>query len=82
MEAGTSTAADEEGNDKRDVNADEGVEKINGNVSLVLGKWIGGRHDHYKKLMKRIHKMIAVINLIATNERDRAEQKTKKNVGV
>ena len=60
VEAGTSTAADKEGNDKSDANADEGVEEIHVKGLVVLGEWIAERHGQYKKPMQRIHNMIAV----------------------
>ena len=66
VEAGTSTAADKEGNDKSDVNADEGVEKIKGKGLVVLGKWIAERHDRYKKLMKIIIRLM--MNALIPNQ--------------
>ena len=74
VEARTSTAADKEGNDKRDVNADERVEKIKGKGFEVLGNWITERHDQYKKLRERIHEMIVVITLVAKAVRDKADK--------
>ena len=45
--------------------------KIIGKGLVVLGKWIAERHDQYKKLMKRIHKMIGVIALAENREEKR-----------
>ena len=81
VEAGTILAADQEGNDKSDVNADEGVEKIKGKGLVVIEKWIAESHDQYKKLMEIIHKMIAVITLAGSRE-GQSRQDPKYLVGV
>ena len=49
VEAGFSTAADKEGNDKSDANDDDGLVMIKGKGLVALGKWIAERHEKYKK---------------------------------
>ena len=65
--AGTSIAADKEGNDKHDEHADEGGQKINSKGLSTLGRWVARRHDKYNKLMRGVHNMIAVVGLAGEN---------------
>ena len=71
VEKGISTTKDREGNDTSDKLADKGVEAIAGIGLVKLGKWLEGRQKKYKKLMTRIHKMIAGVTL--------AEKRRKEN---
>jgi hypothetical protein len=72
IEAGRSNRYDRTGNDRSDTNADLGVQMCGGLGLVTLGKWVANRHDNYKNLMKRIHKMIAVITIA---------EKTRKGKG-
>ena len=75
IKEGRSTEADKEANDRSDENADRGVKMVGGKGLTTLGAWVAKRHDRYKKFMKRVQKMIAVITLAEKNER--AEDKTR-----
>ena len=69
VQKGISTAKDREGNDTSDKLADKAVEAIAGIGLVKLGKWLEARQKKYKKLMARIHKMIAAVTLAEKEER-------------
>ena len=75
IQKGISNAEDKKGNGKRDEQADEGVENIQGRGLVKLASWVANRHDKYGTFMKRVHKFIAGV-LIA--EKKREEQKISK----
>ena len=68
VEKGISTAKGSEGNDTSDKLADKGVEAIAGIGLVKLGKWLETRQKKYKKVMARIHKMIAAVTLAEKEE--------------
>ena len=63
IENGISNPGDKEGNDVSDKLADKGVEAIAGIGLVKLGKWLEAKHKAYRKLMSRVHKMIAAVTL-------------------
>ena len=69
IENGVSNREDQEGNDYSDELADGGVEAIAGTGLVTLGQWLEARQNNYKKLMHRVHKMIAAVTLAEKEER-------------
>ena len=78
---GRSTVEDRDGNDRSDTNADQGVAMVAGRGFVVLGKWLGKRHNDYCKLMAKIHKMIARVTLAEKEERAKDKQVQKALLG-
>ena len=70
---GRSTHQDKEGNDRSDKNADQGVEQLAGEGLVELGRWVTNRHDHYKKFVARIHRMIAAVTKAEKDEQEQSE---------
>ena len=81
IQAGRSNHYDRQGNNRSDTNADLGVGMVAGLGLVTLGKWLAARHDKYKRLMKRIHKMIAVITIAEKDERAKAKVVSKAVLG-
>ena len=54
---------------------------VAGQGLVCLGKWVAGRHDKYICLMKRIHKMIAVVTIAEKNERAKEKVVNKAVLG-
>ena len=78
VQQGKVTKEDKLGNDNSDENADKGVEDIQGRGLVKLGEWLAKRHDEYRKLMKRIQKIIATITIAEKHER--AEDKNVNKI--
>jgi len=82
IEAGRSNNEDRKGNGRSDTNADLGVDMLAGEGLATLGKWVASRHDDYKKLLKRIHRMIAVVTIAEKSERGKAKAAKKTILGL
>ena len=67
IEAGLRAAADKEGNDKSDANADDGVDMVK--RGRAGRPWQAGcrKTCGLQKLMQRIQKMIAVVAIVKSN---------------
>ena len=75
---GKSNPKDKKGNDLSDEIADKGVEAIAGIGLVKLGKWCEARLKRYKKLLNRVHKMIAVVIIAEKEERKRTSSSTRQ----
>lgn len=73
IENGISNPEDKEGNDVSDKLADKGVEAIAGIGLVKRRKWLEARLNKYRKLMNRVHKMIAAATIA---EKRREEEDT------
>ena len=79
MIKGISTSEDREGNEKSDKLADKGVEEVAGVGLVQLGKWCEAKMKQYRKLVTRVHKMIAGVTLAEKEEREREREREQKN---
>ena len=68
IENGISNPDDKEGNDVSDKLADKGVEAIAGIGLVKTEKWLEARQKKYRKLMSRVHKMIAAVTIAEKEE--------------
>ena len=82
VKEGISTSKDRESNDKNDIFADKGVEDIVGVGLVKLGKWCEARIKNYKKLLNRIHKMIAAVTIAEKDERKKIQDARKDRKSV
>ena len=79
IESGVSNLEDKEGNDTSDKLADKGVEAIAGIGLAKLGKWLEARQKKYRRLMVRVHKMIAAVTLAEKEERKKGSHDSKSS---
>ena len=77
VKEGKSTVADREGNNRSDQTADRGAEMVGGKGLATLRAWVVIRCEQYKRSMKSIRTMIAIVTL--ANKNERAKDKTVKN---
>ena len=59
----------------------KGVEAIAGMGLVKLGKWLEARQKNYKKLMNRVHKMIAAVTIAEKGERKKIHSIQKVALG-